>query len=161
MRDISSIAHIVQERSQRGRQEFCAFQMQMRDATLDKSYNVACRQMRDSDPCVAKPILKEPTDERHVIDDGRFRQYALAAQVGLERLHLTLNRGQSAWRDLLFENDTFVTQKLEELSHCCGITLVDLHAASARPQVLGRMFGGDAAYTHAMLSEPAAKTRRE
>ena len=77
--DAPTIACVVQEGSQRCRQEFGALHLQAGGRVPDKSHNVACPKARQPYRLVAEPIGEKAADEGQVVNDSCFRQDALVA----------------------------------------------------------------------------------
>jgi hypothetical protein len=137
--DITAIAPVLQERAQRGGQQLGCLQMQPWRPALHKPHHIPSTQLRKPDRSVAKAILQELANKRHIVDDGRLRQGPFLAQVPLKCLGALFNRAQSLPACLLDGDYVLITQKIEELPQCRSVTLANPLPSRATSQVPSRV----------------------
>jgi hypothetical protein len=132
--------------------------MQAWRTMLHKSHDIARTQSRECDSPIAKTVLEEIADDRHIVDDSCSCQRTCFSQVLFVFLCAALGRSQSIYRWLFGWNHLPAAQEVNQVFERGEISPARSHMSRAISQITDRVIGADAPYVDAILLKPSAKT---
>jgi hypothetical protein len=152
-------APVLQKGTQRSGQKLGCLQMQLWRSTLYKPHHILGTQSRQNRRPARKAVHEELAGKPRIVDDRRLRQRPVFSQVPSKCLGALLSRAQLS-RTYLFGRDcALITQKIEELSQCSGVTFTNPLPSRAISKVLRRRSEPGAAASNASILAQSSNSK--